>query len=573
MSAKLTLAQIADEIIETDALIVGGGLAGAVAAIRAREKGNIDVVLIEKTTIRRGSVGGQGTDHFAIAHPKINNITPEQYVDYTGRRMRGFYNRKVILAIRKYAIKTLALLESIGVNITEDNNTLNMIPGYLGSASGLGTGRDFCYYRGADLKFKLEAEVHKRGIRVFERTILTSLIKRGDSVIGATAFNYRTGKFIVIKAKATLIATGGPYRLYQHKYATFPSNMWVERINPWDCCGGHATAYRAGAKLINMEFIMVPIFPAGLANVASTMHNVMKNQEGENLYEKFSKLDTPRSKGEPGIGWASYPFEPKDNPEIERSIIWFNYDDTPYEGELQWAFTSAQESTAGLKLFRERGGGKGDPIELAIWIHGLYRGLSGISLDENGESSLKGLFAAGDVANGGTGTAVTTGAGYMIGDYIRGCTPDMNKPVFGEEQISQVKQERERVLAPLGRKDGVNPLELNDFVNKRADELIGIKKNEPKLKRAIETFEVLQKKFVPFLAASDFHELMRALEVQDILEISNVHAHASLIRKETRMYPSHYRVDYPKPDDANWQKAISIHRQDGKLMYTLEKMD
>jgi succinate dehydrogenase/fumarate reductase flavoprotein subunit len=568
MDTKLTLEQLADEVIDTDFLVVGGGCAGTMAAIRAKEKKGIDVVIIEKSTIRRGGMAGGGSDDFRIIHHKINGMDPE---DDAGRikRGRGIVDPKLELIGLKHAIKPLALLERIGVNMTDDDGTLKLIP----LRPFPGVEKDAVYYKGADLKFKLEAEVRKRGVRILERTMLTGLIKHDDSVVGATAFNYRTGKFIVIKAKATIIATGGPYRIYQHRYATFPSNLWVERINPMLCCGGHAAAFRVGAKLVNMEFETVAVFPAGLANVGATLSQVMTNYEGENLYQKHF-LDTPRSKGQPGIGWASYPFQPKGNPEIDSNVIYFRYESIPPEGEMLWASTTAQESPAGLKLLRDRGGAKGPPIEQSYWIHGPSRGVAGIRLDENGETSLKGLFAAGDVSNGGSGVSRSMTIGYRIGDYVREYTPDMKKPAFSEEQIKQVKQERERVLAPLGRKDGVNPLELNDFISKRADELIGIKKIEPKLKRAIETFEVLQEKFVPFLAASDSHELMRALEVQDILEIASVHAQASLARTETRMYPQHYRVDYPEQDDENWWgKVVVQNKQDGKLAYTLEKLD
>jgi succinate dehydrogenase/fumarate reductase flavoprotein subunit len=574
MNSEFNLEKFPEEVIETDILIVGGGLAGSMTAIRAKENSNVDVTIIEKTTIRRGSVGATGTDHWAIPHPKTNALTAEKYGILRAKDLDGMVSKKLCILAAKQGIKTLPVMESIGVNITEDNGTVNMIQGALGSGPERGTGRDHAYYRGADLKFKLEAEVRRRGVKVYERTILTSVITRGDSVIGATALNYRTGKFLVIKAKATVLATGGPYRLYQHRYGTFPSNMWVERVNPWNCCGGHADAYRAGAKLANLEFGHPVIFPAGMANLGATMLNAMENQEGENLYQKYL-LDTPRSKGETGIGWAKYPYQPKGNPEIERNVIWATYESLPPEAQLQWLFTCAQESPSGLKLFRDRGGGRAAPIELSQWIHGLNRTVSGVCVDERGETSLKGLFAAGDVLGriGMSGSAASTGWGYLIGNYLREYTPGIERPALGNEEIRQVQKEKERVFGPLGRKDGVNALELNDFVSRRLDDLVGYKKIEPKLKRAVQTFETLEKEFVPYLSASNFHELMRAIEVQDILEIAKLHASSSLIRKETRNYPQHYRVDYPEKDDSNWRKVITVQRQDNKMVYTMEKMD
>jgi len=129
-------------------------------------------------------------------------------------------------------------------------------------------------------------------------------------------------------------------------------------------------------------------------------------------------------------------------------------------------------------------------------------------------------------------------------------------------------------LRPLGRKDGVNPLELEDLVTKITDEYVGIKKVKPRLKHAIEQFKVIREKFAPSLGASNPHELMRALEVQEVLDVAELHAQAALKRTESRMVPYHFRVDYPERDDEHWWRKVVVQQKvAGEMKCTLETMD
>ena len=93
------------------------------------------------------------------------------------------------------------------------------------------------------------------------------------------------------------------------------------------------------------------------------------------------------------------------------------------------------------------------------------------------------------------------------------------------------------------------------------------------IKRAIELFDIARDKAVPHLTADNPHNLVHALEVQDIIDISEIHARASLMRTESRMVPGHYRLDYPKQDDKNWAgKIITARLANGEPRYEVEEM-
>jgi succinate dehydrogenase/fumarate reductase flavoprotein subunit len=140
--------------------------------------------------------------------------------------------------------------------------------------------------------------------------------------------------------------------------------------------------------------------------------------------------------------------------------------------------------------------------------------------------------------------------------------------------LQQIEAEKRRLLAPLTHKGGVDPLELEDYVRSINMNYINIRKVEPKLKRAIALLQEVRNDIVPLLSASNPHELMHVLEVQDIIELSELHAQASLMRTESRMVPSHYRVDYPKQDDENWSNIIITEQKiDGETKYVRERIE
>lgn len=581
-----TLEESADEVIETDILVVGGGLAGCMATIRARDK-NIKVALIEKSAISRSGAAGLGLDHYpAISHPLWNGITGEEYGYFRADDFPGIVSTHLSIVTAKSVIKPINILEEIGVKIREEDGSLKVhavrLGGIWGAQQDFAEKRsqvwDGILYRGADLKLKLAEAVRKRGARVFERTMLTSLITRDGSVVGATALNVRNGKFLVFKTNFILLATGGMQsRLYESSpFVNFPKNLFTHYNCPANAGGGHAAAYRAGAKLINVEFVHVRNAPLARdpGPPGQTMYAKLKNSKGEELRVKYSEVSQREKTG--GIPFMTLPFQPNmSEPEIERDALKAYVDEISDVEEWHGNFMAASETPFALKALRERGGLRTAPLDMAPYYHGLPRSVSGVKYDDKGETSIKDLFVAGDMV-GGLPQYGAPGAfawGYRIGDYLREAAPDAEKPVFDGEQVRQVQMERERVLTPLRRRGGVNPLQLEDLVRKIVTQFVGMRKSEPRLKRCLEFLEVIKERYVPVLMASNPHELMRAVEVQDIIEIAEIHTQAALLRTESRMPPSHYRTDYPEQDDEHWQTSIVVNKVDGVMKYTLEKLE
>lgn len=593
------LEELAEEVIETDVLIIGGGLGGCMAAIKAREH-NVKVVIIDKAAIKRSGEGGQGIDHYGfIAHPKINDITPQEYGHIQAESRAGLASMKLTIITAENVLKPLVVLEDIGVKIREDDGTLIMHSGYLGmvrttdrkvglvgydakeaareEAKKFKKG-DFIFYRGADLKLKLAAAVHKMGVEVFERTMPTSLITRDGSVVGATAVNVRNGKFLVFKAKATILATGAANRLYSYPFAPFPHNLFSQNASPSDEGGGVALACKAGAEVTNMEYLHLIVRPAIPQAAINQLGVKLLNSKGEEIRKKYPmEVKAHKLPEVLDVGARTLYMPDPSTPEIDRDVFMYNLPALPEELEV-WSWNSfasrahANISPEVLPALRDRGGLRKAPLEARVRCCGLVRGFSGVIHDERGETSLKGLFVVGDVAGGkaGGGSSGAFTWGYICGNYAAEDAVKAKGPVFDTAQVRQVQAVRESILAPLMRKEGINPLELEDLVRKIMGYYVHVRKVEPKLKRGLELLKVLKERFVPTLKASNPHQLMRAIEVQNIIEVAELHATASLIRTETRMPPNHYRMDYPERDDVNWRRNIILKNLGGKMEYTLQ---
>jgi len=115
-------------------------------------------------------------------------------------------------------------------------------------------------------------------------------------------------------------------------------------------------------------------------------------------------------------------------------------------------------------------------------------------------------------------------------------------------------------------------LELEDYVRQVNYNYVCIHKVKPRLERAIALIRLVKKGAVPLLVANNIHELMRAIEVQNIIEISELHAQSSLIREESRLVPIHYREDYPELDPKWDGKIITARKVAGQVKYSVESL-
>src|SRR5690606_3482634 len=190
-------------------------------------------------------------------------------------------------------------------------------------------------------------------------------------------------------------------------------------------------------------------------------------------------------------------------------------------------------------------------VEMHISEVGFCSGhsASGVWTDETGATTVPGLYAAGDMAS--------VPHNYMLGAFVYGEICGESATAFaqarGEIQLDEalIEQELARIQAPLQVTDGIPPEQMEYKVRRLVNDYLQPPKVTKKMEIGLERILAVRED-LPKLAASDPHELMRALEVQSIIDCAEMAARASLYRTESRWGLYHYRVDYPDQNDADW---------------------
>ena len=589
-----SIEELTDRIIETDFLIVGGGLVGSTAALRAKKTDpNLDVTIIDKAKME-WSGDGVGLDNFnqvPLHEEDINREITDEDVSkavFGGARMKGLIDNKLYAKQMKNAYLSQPLLEEVGVRIREDDGTLQVLQAYRRGTNwgrleydddGKPTEPLFgSFSRASDLKMKLCTAVRKNGTRILDRTMLTSIITREGVAVGATAINTRTNEFIFIKAKAVLMATGAAARLYPFMSSPYPNNLFYNLKATVNHGGGHIAALHAGAKLYSMEMGNFYNVSKGVNHSSGgggcNWYFRMYNSKGESLEDKYADRNVTKAGGKiPGL---NYLFAPDmENAEVMKDVILSYKDKSDPDNTAAVYFTAVTEPPKALKFHKLAGGLTNElPVE-CVWVYtGIGMSGGGIHREnDNSETGVKNLFAAGNVVGSGGSPGFTWGC--LIADHVSELVKGKDQAKIDGEQLQQIEHTRQTVFAPLNRKAEftVNPLELEDYIKHVNHNYVGVYKLEARMKRGLELLQRAKDGAVPLLTAKSPHELMRAFEVQDVLEISQLHTNMSIIRDESRLGQVHYRVEYPDMDP-KWDNMIVTAKKVGAdTKYEVEKLN
>ena len=589
-----SIEELTDRIIETDFLVVGGGIVGSTAAIRARKNNkDLDITVIDKAKLE-WSGDGVGLDNFnqvPLHKEDVNREVTEEDAKkaiFGAKRLQGLQNVKLDAIQMKNAFISQALLEEVGVRIREDDGTLMVLQAYRtgvnwGRVEYDEDGKPFeplfgSFSRASDLKQKLGAAVRKTGTRVLDRTMLTSIVTSDGVAVGVTAINTRTNEFLFIKAKAILLSTGFASRVYPYKWSPYPNNIFYSLTSPVNHGGGQICAFHAGAKLYSMEMGNYYNVSKGINHSSGgggcNWYFRMYNSKGECLEDSFPDRMVTKAGGRtPGI---NYLFTPDvANAQVMNDVILSYKDKADSDTSCAVYFTAATEPTKALKFHKLAGGLTSEPPVECAYIHsGIGQAGGGVFRETvNSETGINNLFAAGGV------TGVSGSAGFtwacLVADYVTELVKGREHAKIDNESICQIDETRSWVFAPMGRKAEftVNPLELEHYVKHIINDYVGVFKYTSKLERALELLGRAKDGAVPLLKADSPHELMRTIEIQQILEICQMHVQSSLMRDESRIVPVHYRIEYPDLNPKWDNMIVTVKKVGGEAKYEIEKLN
>lgn len=534
------------DVLETDVLVIGGGMAGLFAAIRARDF--VDrVMLVDKAKVTRS--GGSIHAH-AYGAPAPEGDFENRLKEMVRRSAYMGDQAWFEIMLREIGAR-LNDMEQWGVRFERDEQ------GNLKSDAIKGQSKGFVILaHGKQVIESIAREALRRKIAFLERVAVTDLLTSdgrhptAGHVTGAVGLQTRTGKFVVIRSKAVVIATG----LLSSKLHYFG----MDNITG----DGYAMAFRAGAELTGLEFSPQPFC---VWNRRFTRSGVGQFQHGgtrlvNRLGEEFLYQYEGASKEY--IGFEGH----FDQGALCRAIAVENLEGRgpcylDCRGWSQEKFDRMRKVLPlTMRAFDEAGVGVDltkNPVELAplAMIYGTSC-QSGIRINTLGETGVDGLYAAGSAAfYGGGPSPQSLGAvgGYRAGEHAARWSKEMK----GSDPTAEAETLREILFSPLRRKQGVSPDEIYDSVNRLVTPWqASLFKHEKRIGEVLGEIRRIAREDLPRIKAGDIHELVKAAEARNFVLLMELYNTAALERKESRMI--HFREDYAFTDDRKWRKWILL---------------
>ncbi|HEY96522.1 MAG TPA: FAD-binding protein [Dehalococcoidia bacterium] len=589
-----------EQEIETDVLVIGGGIAGCWAAISAARTG-VKVALLEKGDTVRSGAGGPGCDHWCVvpANPH-SKVDPDEWAkrlteypvhagDLPKDALPLTYSNGIGTQIQcREDYDTLLELEQMGGKIRDTDDEWIGVEGRYDDTKFMISPRLSPDHAtevtirvwGTTFKPALKKECQRLGVQVFDRVMVTSLLTEGGSqgtrAIGATGFNNRTGEFIVFKSKATVLATSGDSSLWLLNtelagYNTFPRS----RAMTGD---GISMAWNAGAGFTLME-------STGMANLGTGFHHTWYGGAGDASYENIQIVDNNGKKLPwPLQGWpdggAMRP-SPEDMGKIAQGVRDGTYalpffGDFPAMPEIErkvtWKMMLDQESTTrNITNTYERAGFNPDKhllmnytfIEGTSHSHWRTAGRGGPLVDWDLKSTLDGLYIGGSQMYSAGDHSWAASTGRYAGRKAAAYASQVDKAPVSRDQITL---EKTRIYAPIKRSDGVDWKELHAGISRAMQYFCSDYKNETLLNMGLDALQEIQEVFVPRLYALDPHKLMRSIEDLSMLTHGQIILQASLERKASSRVLNFFRIDYPEIDPPEWNKFMTIKLENNRIV-------
>ena len=530
---------------DTDVLVIGGGMAGLFAAVKAHDTGASTIM------VSKGRLGSSGQTPFAKGifefDPKTSKYSIDEFVEMVGKSAIGTNNP---VYTRQVAEHSKARVDEL---------------------------RQWGFFDSPLYNKSFRMPIDQRNIPIIERVTITHLIKENGRIAGAAGFSIDEKKAHLFKAKSVILCTGaGGFK---------PNGFPICDLTH----DGTVMAYNIGAKVTGKEWN--DGHPGKANNPAacfdgwgdmfekkpSTTAVEIRHDLGVDMNYMAYKGGNPIKMGHPGemdnnlvVGGPMRPegFSQQGGGERRRPPRGEGGDgprgnggppprrdgDGP-EGEAPPGMggTSVGGSSAGMAIHKSEGL---------------------VPINDKCESNIPGLYAAGDALGSYMAGAIYTQIGSSLaGSAVQGGVAGEAAAIYatsaGVQNISKarIRSIQDEIFAPLNRESGYSPTWVTQTLQgiMIPNFVLYIKKAKM-MEAALAYIEELRDHHMPLLRAADLHELRLAHETANMIVSAEMKLKASLMRTESRC--SHYRLDYPDMDNENWQAWINIFKgDDGEMKF------
>ncbi|WP_371404516.1 fumarate reductase/succinate dehydrogenase flavoprotein subunit [Kribbella sp. NBC_00662] len=578
-----------------DVVVIGAGGAGLRAAIEAREQGKRTAIICKSLFGKAHTVMAEGGCAAAMGNANSNDNWQVHYRD-TMRGGKFLNNWRMAELHAQEAPDRVWELETYGAlfdrtpdgRISQRNFGGHTYPrlAHVGDRTGLELIRTLQQKIVSLQQEDFEATGdYEANLKVYAECTVTELMKDGDAISGAFGYWRESGRFILFDAPAVVLATGGVGKSFK------------VTSNSWEYTGdGHALAMRAGATLINMEFIQFHptgmVWPPSVKGILVTESvrgdgGVLKNSEGKRFMFDYVP-DVFRAQYADNEEEADRWYKDADNnrrppellprDEVARAI---NSEvkagrGTPHGGVFLDVSSRlpAEEITRRLPSMHHQFKELADvditkePMEVGPTCHYV---MGGVEVDpDTASSTVPGLFAAGEVAGGMHGSNRLGGnslsdllvfgrrAGMGAATYVDGL---QERPKIDEADVDAAASE---ALAPFELEGGENPYSIHQDLQQSMNDLVGIIRKEEEMERALGRLAEFRGRIAKMTVEG--HRQFNpgwhlALDLRNMLTVSECVAGAALLRQESR--GGHTRDDYPEMSP-EWRKKLLVCKLDAE---------
>ena len=544
--------------IQTDVLCVGAGIAGLMAGIRAAEKG-AKVVIAEKGHALHSGRGRGGNDHFWCYIPEIHGHDLDLFMRecLKGPKLKTMQSGTASYVLRTFLAKSFEIVklwDQWGIPMKYQGRW------EFAGHSFPGDVLTHLKYEGRDQKKILIQKARESGAEIVNRVMVFDLLRDKERIIGAVGIDTREDSFFLFESKAVILGTGCLDRLYPP-----PTPAWMASIpgNLTLTGDGRAMAYRAGADIVSPEIPKRHVGPRYFSRFGqATWVGVLRDPHDKPIGPYVTSPNRVYGDMTPEVkGVYLEELLKAGNGPVYMDCRGISKEDYDYMMHWMW-----HEGNAPLLDYMKEEGIdiRKHPIEFQTY-HIIPEGK--IWINEKGETSLPGLYAAGDESMGGISCAATYG--WIAGENAAGYAKDLSSP-RDDRVKAEIDTKKELIQKVMSRKEGPDWKEVNVALQQLMQDYAGVVRSETLLTAGLDYLRRMRKKVDQSMMARNRWELTRCLETLNLLDLGELVLIGANARKETRAL--HRRADYPLTDPVMDGKEIFLRNINGKPSVEVKKV-